>query len=137
MTVPFFPYECKTEENGLLEISVDSYQTGKFSLEELGQIRLVEIIGGNEYWNRETVTYKNFMGINNPKEILNMQPVYDLDLKSQSGNKKYFTVSKYVLNRLITGETHGLALKALGPIVATIKFAGKETIKLYFNRIKQ
>jgi hypothetical protein len=40
--------ECKIEENGLLEISVDSYQTGKFSLEELGQIRLVEILGGNE-----------------------------------------------------------------------------------------
>ncbi|MCJ7801270.1 MAG: hypothetical protein MUP82_02810 [Candidatus Marinimicrobia bacterium] len=127
----------KIKENGLFELTLDSYQTGTFSLEELGQVRLVEIFGGNPLWDRNSVTFQNFIGNSNLNEVFNSQHIYDLDLTSQKGEKRYFTVSKFVLNRIISGKTLGLALKALGPINASFRVGGENSPKLYFNVIEE
>jgi hypothetical protein len=119
--------------DGLLELTLDSYQTGNFSLEELGQVRLVEIIDGNSDWNSESITFNSLVGNKKLDEIINPQPAYDLDLKSQKGDKRYFTISNDVLKRLISGKTLGLLLKAIGPVVATFKVEGDFNPKLHIN----
>lgn len=123
------------QENGLLELTLHSFQTGRFSLEELGQVRLVEIFDGNPKWEENTVTFNNFTNEKKLDEVFNSQHIYDLDLSSQSGSKKYFTVSKFVLNRIISSETIGLALKALGPINANINIGEGQKPTLYVNNV--
>ncbi len=122
-------------DHGLLELNFESYQKGDFSLEELSQIRLVELNVDNVDWNAKTVTFNKF--INGYKEdiITNRQPIYDLDLVSQDGTKKFFTVSKFVLQRLLDGKSNSLALFAIGPIIANIRIDENDKPRLHFNQI--
>lgn len=125
--------ESMIVDDGLLELTLDSYQTGNFSLEELGQVRLVEIIDGYQGWDSKSITYNKLVENKEFNEIVNPQPIYDLDLNIQKGEKRFLTVSNNVLKRLVSGKTLGLSLKAIGPVSASFKVEGDKTPKLYFN----
>ena len=89
-------------------------------MEELSQIRLVEIISDNDDWSSETITFNKFIANSTDGIIFNPQPIYDLKIPDTKNHKLYFTVSKYVINRIINGKSKGLALEALGPIIVNL-----------------
>ena len=52
-------------------------------------------------------------------EVFNTQMVYDFDVKNEPGGKNYVTISRPVMERLISGRTKGLLIRPLGAIVAS------------------
>jgi len=114
---------------GLLELTAQSVEALAEKLKDFGEIRVVEILGGDGAWKRETVTWAGFCKGGDPYDVLNSQMIIDGEVRPERGEKTYFTISRPVLQRLLDGRTHGLALRSLGAIQASF-FAGA---RLLFN----
>ena len=139
--------DSEIKEASLLELTTQSVAEGgdyigaydeDFGI-EFGKIRVIEIFGGDSSWDQQKVTYDNFMQGKKYSEVFNSQMTYDADLKSEPGGKNYMTISKPVMQRLISGKTKGLLIRPLGAIDASF-YASEDKSGdgpvLHFNLVK-
>jgi hypothetical protein len=105
--------------SGLLELTTHSVSRPAAERKDFGLVRVVEILGGDPRWLRDTVTADSLCRGRRFEEILNGQMIIDWPVTEGDGNRTFFTISRPVLQRLIDGRTLGLALVPLGSIDAS------------------
>ena len=127
----------KVADHGLLELTTYSIQRKAEYVKDFGLIRVVEILGGDRVWDQKTVTTDSFCNYEPLNRALNTQMIIDWPVTPGEGMKTYLTISKTVLQRMIDGKTHGIAIKALGAIDASFysmeNEQGKYGARLHFN----
>ena len=134
----------KADDAGILELTTQSVSKGGNYVEkygedlgiEFGKVRIIEIFGGEPFWDEKTVTYNSFIKDAAYADVFNTQMIFDTELAEESGGKTFITLSRPVMQRLLDGTTKGLLIKPLGAIDASI-YASENTLgnapKLYFN----
>ncbi len=118
---------------GVLEITVQNIQKLDTAIYEFGMIRVSEILR-NKSWQEEFITFETFLEGKNLDQAINSQMIIDKDLDKNPGEKIYATISKPVMDRLLSGKSGGLAIRALGAVSFT--FYDQETgkgAKLYYQ----
>ena len=118
---------------GVLELTTATLQRDAREMKDMGLVRVVEILGGNPAWRRETVTLDSLLHGGDLAEIFNPQPIIDWQVNATAGGKTWFVISGPVLQRLVDGRTLGLALTPLGPIDASFWSLGADAPRLLFN----
>jgi len=122
---------------GLLELTTHSVQRCAEDIKDFGQVRIVEILGGEPNWNQETVTYNSLCQGQAIDSVLNSQMIIDIGVAEGRDSKTLITISKPVLDRMIEGKTLGLAIRPLGAINASFyameNESGKFSPRLHFN----
>jgi hypothetical protein len=118
---------------GLLELTTASLQRDAREMKDMGLVRVVEVLGGDPAWRRETVTPDSLLQGRALAEVVNPQPIIDWPVNESVGGKTLFVISRPVLQRLVDGRTLGLALTPLGPIDASFRFVGADAPRLLFN----
>ena len=122
---------------GLLELTTYSVERTSKDIPDFGLIRVVEILGGDPGWNRESVTWKSLLREAPADLVLNPQMIIDWPVSEGDGAKTYLTIPRPVLQRLIDGRTLGIAVRPLGAIHAAFyskEFEnGKFAARLLFN----
>ena len=138
----------KIDGSGLLELTTQSVQKGGDYITtygedlgmEFGKIRVIEILGGDPYWNQEKVTYNNFRQGHIYSDVFNTQMIFDAELSDEPGSKNFITISKPVLQRLLDGRTKGLLIRPLGAITASFYASenqmGDNCPKLHFKIVQ-
>ena len=116
---------------GLLELTTYSVQQCAEDKKDFGQLRVVEILGGEPNWSQETVTDNSFRQGQSIDNVLNSQMIIDVNVAEGRGSKTLITISRPVLQRMIEGKTLGLAIRPLGAINAS--FYAMENKNRKFN----
>jgi hypothetical protein len=111
----------KVSRSGLLELVTHSLQRSPDYQKDFGMVRIAEIIGGDPSWEQESVTYDQLRQRKPIQNVINTQMVIDSKVSQKKGTTTLFTISRPVLQRLIDGETLGLAVKPLGAVHAAFK----------------
>jgi hypothetical protein len=106
-------------DHGLLELTTHSVQRLSQDVKDFGQIRVVEILGGDPAWDQRTVTTNSLRQGERLDRVLNTQMIIDYPVTEGPGGKTCLTISRPVLQRLIDGRTLGIAIKPLGAITAS------------------
>jgi hypothetical protein len=106
---------------GLLELTTHSVLRAPTDLEEFGEIRVVEILGGDPAWREESVTLDGLRQGRPLDEVFNSQMVIDVPVAETGGATTHVTISRPVLQRLVDGRTLGITLRPLGAIVASFE----------------
>jgi hypothetical protein len=109
----------KVAGSGLLELTTWSVQRLSEEIKDFGQVRIVEILGGDPNWNQQTVTYNSFCRGQPIDNVLNSQMIIDVEVSQTTGSKTLITISNPVLQRMVDGRTLGLAIRPLGAINAS------------------
>ncbi len=118
----------KVSGPGLLLLSTQSvakggYYNAAFGEDlgmEFGKVRIIEILDGEAEWDQKTVTWDNLLQGKPLDKVFNPQMVFDVELSEQPGSQTSITISRPVLQRLISGKTLGLVIKPLGAINASV-----------------
>jgi hypothetical protein len=118
---------------GLLELTTHSVQKNADETEDSGLIRVVEILGGDPSWSRGSVTADGLLGGEPLEEVINPQMIIDWPVTENAGGKMWLVISRPVLQRLVDGRTRGLAIRPLGPIIASFPAGGLESPRLLFD----
>jgi hypothetical protein len=122
---------------GILELRTYSVQHSSMKEKDFGMIRVVEIVGGDPIWEQNEVTYSSFCRGQSVRSVFNSQMIIDVDVAEGYKSANLITISEPVLQRLLDGETLGLAIQPLGAISAS--FYAMENrdeeynAKLHFN----
>jgi len=120
---------------GQVELSTHSLFLRKDSPKDFGMIRFCEIQNYDENWMNSSSTYNDFVKSGDLSELIVSQCIYDVSVNPEKEGKTIVTISQPVMQRLINGETTGIAILPLGLISAT--FYDENTIilapKLRFN----
>ena len=131
-------FKGKTADGwGVLALTTDSVQWAPTNLEEFGYLRAVEIKAGEANWTRNTVTRDSFFGGKPELDVLNGQLMVDVPPAIHRGETTYVRINPAVMQRLISGETKGIAIYAQGEVYAS--FASSQSPNkgyrptLYFN----
>jgi hypothetical protein len=103
---------------GLLELTTRAVERTSDVIPDFGEIRVVEILGGDPRWDKKTVTYNSLHGGRSPDLVLNPQMIIDWPVSEGDGAKTRLTIPKPVLQRLIDGKTLGIAIRPHGAINA-------------------
>jgi hypothetical protein len=139
----------QVDQAGILELTTHSILKGgdyvkafgKEFGEEFGKVRVIEILEGDPNWNQSTVTFNSLTQGKSYSEIFNTQMIYDLEVNEGPGEKNYVTISKPVLQRLLSGKTKGLLLRPLGAIVASFYADANQPERnvpiIHFNVVKK
>lgn len=109
---------------GLLQLTTHSVLRARTDIEEFGEIRVVEILGGDPGWREESVTLESLRRGQPLDEVFNSQMIIDVPVAEQRGARTLVTISRPVLQRLVDGRTLGIALRPLGSIVASLSRGG-------------
>jgi hypothetical protein len=137
----------KVDKAGLLEVTTESVRKGGNYIQafgedfgiEFGKIRVIEILDGDSAWDQHSVTYNSLMQGKGLTTVFNSQMMFDADVIEEPGGKTFITVSRPVLQRLLSGKTKGLLIRPLGAIDASI-YASEDLSgngpKLHFNIAK-
>lgn len=127
----------KAAGSGLLELTTRSVERTSKNIPDFGLIRVVEILGGDSGWNRESVTWNSLLRSEPVDLVLNPQMIIDWPAGEGDGTKTYLTIPRPVLQRLIDGKSPGIAIRPLGSIHAALysrEFeSGKFAARLLFN----
>jgi hypothetical protein len=127
----------KAAGSGLLELTTYSVERPAAEIKDFGQVRVVEILGGDPNWEQETVTAASLCPGKPLDDVLNTQMIIDGPIAPSRGAHTLFTISQPVLQRLFDGRTRGLAIRPLGAIVASFyaqeNSGGKFAARLLFN----
>jgi hypothetical protein len=127
----------KVAGHGLLELTTRSLQQKAHELKDFGIVRVVEILGGDPDWDRQTVTTDSFCHYERLDRVLNTQMIIDWPVTEGDGGKTYLTIGRPVLQRMIDGKTLGIAIKPLGAISASFysmeNESAKTTPRLYLD----
>ena len=123
---------------GMLQlIPFSFYKTTGTDEIEFDQIRLVEILGGDKNWKREEVTLHNFLMDEPIEEALNTQMIIDIDIPDVKGEPRRIHIPRPVIQRMLDGQTKGIALYPLGALHASFYTGGElddpKRPRLYFN----
>lgn len=105
--------------SGLLELTTYSVERPAAEIRDFGQVRVVEILGGDPDWEQAKVTLSNLTQGKPLDEVLNTQMIIDGRVESPGKACTFFTISRPVLQRLLDRKTRGLAIRPLGAIVAS------------------
>ncbi|MCJ7589239.1 MAG: hypothetical protein MUQ00_15260 [Candidatus Aminicenantes bacterium] len=108
----------KVAGSGLLELTTRSVERTSKDIPDFGLIRVVEILGGEPGWNRESVTWNSLLRGAPPDLVVCPQMIIDWPVSEGDGAKTYLTIPRPVLQRLIDGRTLGIAVRPLGAIQA-------------------
>jgi hypothetical protein len=127
----------KVTGSGLLELTTYSLQRLAEEVKDFGQVRTIEIIGGDPNWNQQAVTYNALCKSQPIDNVIDSQMIIDVDVNGVRDGKTFITISQPVLQRMIDGKTLGLAIRPLGAINASFysmeNQAGKFGPRLRFN----
>jgi hypothetical protein len=118
---------------GLLELTTASLQRDAREMKDMGLVRVVEILGGDPEWRRDTVTLDSLLRGEGLAEVVNPQMIIDWPVNESAGGTTRFIISRPVLQRLVDGRTLGLAVTPLGPIDASFRCLGADAPRLLFN----
>lgn len=121
---------AELSEAGQLELTTFSSVELKNSPKDFGEIRICEVFGEKAI-DSEEITYEAFHKVG---YTINSQTVIDSKVEQTKFGKTRVTISKPVMERLISGQTKGLAILPLGLI--NTGFYGDDSEhppKLYFN----
>ena len=122
---------------GLLELSTHELMRSTDFQKDFGMVRVTEILAGDPEWHQEQVTLDSFTEGAKLEEVLNNQMIIDYEVNPEQGGRSLFTISQYVLQRLIEGRTLGIAISPLGAVNASFYAMewneGKFAPKLHFN----
>lgn len=111
--------EKSVARSALLELSPYAVQRSPEFKKDFGMVRIAEIIGGDPFWDEQTVTFENLKGNSAIENVINTQMIIDDSVTWNQNKKVLFTIPQPVMQRLIEGKTHGLAIKPLGAVNAT------------------
>jgi hypothetical protein len=117
----------KIDGAGILELVTQSVSLGgnyadaygKDLGEEFGKVRVIEIMGGDPFWDQKKVTYNNFMMGYAYSDVFNTQMICDVELSKKQGDKNFITISRPVMQRLLDGTTKGILIRPLGALDAS------------------
>jgi hypothetical protein len=104
---------------GLLELTTRALELSTEERPDFGQIRVVEILGGEPAWDERTATWTGLSRGAPLDRVLNPQMIIDWPVTAEDGGKTYLTIPAPVVQRLVDGRTLGLALMPLGAIEAS------------------
>ena len=119
---------------GLLELTTYSVEHSSVKKKDFGMIRVVEILGGDSIWDQNEVTYSSFCRGQSMSRVFNSQMIIDIDAAERWKSTNLITISRPVLQRLIDGETLGLAIQPLGALSASF-YAMENQDKNYSARL--
>jgi hypothetical protein len=123
--------------HSLLELTTHSVLRPAGERKDFGLVRVVEILGGDPAWRRDTVTIDTLCRGQRFEAIVNGQMIIDWPVNEEGGGRTYFTISRPVLQRMIDGRTLGLAVMPLGSVDASFQAldsgAGTPAARLLFN----
>jgi hypothetical protein len=125
----------RVSRHGLLELTTRSVARTADKRPDFGELRVVEIAGGDPLWDQKTVTRTSFLRGAPVTEALNTQMIIDYPPAESDGGKTYLTISKYVLQRLIDGRTLGIAVRPLGALDACF-YASEEKDGRFAPRLR-
>jgi hypothetical protein len=123
----------RAADHGLLELTTHSVQRDAEAMKDFGLVRVVEILGGDPSWERDSVTVASLLQGEALEEVFNPQMIIDWPVAEGSGAKTWLTISRPVLQRLIDGRTLGLAVTPLGSINASFSSREADGPRLLFN----
>jgi hypothetical protein len=127
----------KVAGSGLLGLTTYSVQRKANYVKDFGLLRVVEILGGDPRWDQKTVTTDSLCDYEALNRVLNTQMIIDWPVTPGEGGKTYLTIPRVVLQRILDGRTHGIAVKALGAVDASFYSmedeAGRYSARLHFN----
>jgi hypothetical protein len=103
---------------GLLELTTYSLQRSPDYQQDFGMVRVCEILEGDPDWDQDKVTYASFCQGKPLDEAINSQMIIDIAVNGNRGARNMITISRPVLQRMLDGRTHGLAIRPLGAINA-------------------
>lgn len=95
--------------------------------EELGRVRVLEILPTAPDWSEDEVTFNSFTGGGGLDAVVNSQPVIDVLIDPTPGTRNRIALPQTVVQRMLDGRNAGLALQALGPVHATFRALGGES----------
>lgn len=104
---------------GLLELTTRSLSLSATERPDFGQLRVVEVVGGEPGWDERTATWTRICRGAPRDLVLNPQMIIDGPVTAGDGGKTCLTIPAVVLQRLLDGKTLGLALTPLGSIEAS------------------
>jgi hypothetical protein len=115
---------------GLLELTTHTVAGKAAPPKDFGLLRVVEILGGDRGWTRRTATAESFFRGEPPSRVLNPQMIIDWPATEGNGGKTYLTIPAPVLQRLLDGKTHGIAIKPLGALSASFYASARLLLNL-------
>lgn len=86
------------------------------SPKDFGEIRICEILTDDGEWDETTIDYNRFFKEHPKEKVINGQTVIDTKVYPEMGGKTAVSISKPVLQRLVSGKSKGLAILPLGYI---------------------
>lgn len=111
----------KVAGSGLLELTTHSVAKKAQNPRDFGLLRVVEILEGDPEWDEANVTTASFLRGEPLEDVLNPQMIVDWPVAEGDGAKTLLTIPRPVLQRLLDGTTHGIAIQPLGAISATFQ----------------
>ena len=127
---------------GMLKLITHShYQATGTGMIEFDRLRLVEIIGGDSGWKRENVTLNSFIRDSYLLHVLNSQMIIDIDIPFEPGTPIHIHIPRPVIQRMLDGQTKGIALYPLGAMQASFRIQEpgnpQNSPELFFNLIRE
>lgn len=71
-------------------------------------MRVVELLNGKAGWTRETIPYNQLLQGKLVDDVLNPQPIVDVDVSGETGESVHIPISEPVFRRLLKGRAQGL-----------------------------
>ena len=122
---------------GLLVLTTRSVEAKATEEKDFGMVRVSEILGGDPAWDQRTVTLERLCQGHPVEDVINTQMIIDVYVAPRDNGKTLVTISKPVLERLLSGRTKGISVKPLGAITAAFYSMeyknGEHSARLYFN----
>jgi hypothetical protein len=119
---------------GLLELATESLLKSGSKAESFAELRLVEILALPPDWTGGPLSYADLLDGRPAEAVINEQPVIDVP-PARPGLPTLLPVSPPVLDRLLSGQSRGLALLSHGGIVASFGLNGRRAPLLHFDLI--
>jgi hypothetical protein len=95
-------------------------------------LRLVEVLALPPDWTGGPLRYADLLDGRPAEAVINEQPVIDA-LPSAPGTPTLLPVSPPVLDRLLSGRSHGLALLSHGGVMTSFRLNGSGAPRLHFD----
>lgn len=138
----------KANGAGVLDLTTQSVQKGGDYKGALGEdfgiefdkVRVFEILGGDENWQQQTVTFNSFTQGKDLQSTINGQMIFDTEVAQADGITQV-TIPRPVLQRLLDGTTRGLLLQPLGALEVSFYDSehgdGSQAATLHFSSSAQ
>lgn len=109
---------------GVLTLTTESLYRPFQEFEEIGRVRVFEVIEGPRRWDEHSVTYEELCDGRPLERVINGQMIIDVEINPETGGVTRIPLPRAVMQRMLDGRTHSLALRPLGPINVTWRARG-------------